>query len=257
MKSYTTLRLEKGAHLLGSPDLDDYPVIKVRWEGRWIDGHRALIYANDADHFGIVGPGKISGNPALSGREMPRRPVIIEPINCTDVRLEGFSTEHQSMWSIHPTYCENVVAKNLTIRSTGGNGDGVDVDSCKHVRHRRLRHRNRRRLHRHKIRPGHGRLPRCQTHRRRSDFPLHAGATAFLRVSASAAKRPAASATCGSSTANSPVPEPTPFISRAAPDAARLSRTFPRTIWTWPRCPAVSCGSISRQRYPGRRTGDR
>jgi polygalacturonase len=24
--------------------------------------------------------------------------------------------------------------KNLTIRSTGGNGDGIDVDSCKHVR---------------------------------------------------------------------------------------------------------------------------
>jgi len=134
LKSYTTLRLEKGAHLIGSPDLDDYPVMKVRWEGHWIDGHRALIYAQNAGHFGIVGPGKISGNPALSGREMPRRPVIIEPINCIDVRLEGFATEHRSMWSIHPTYCVNVTAKNLVIRSTGGNGDGIDVDSCKHVR---------------------------------------------------------------------------------------------------------------------------
>ena len=45
LKSYTTLRLEKGANLLGSPDLDDYPVIKIRWEGHWIDGHRALIFA--------------------------------------------------------------------------------------------------------------------------------------------------------------------------------------------------------------------
>jgi polygalacturonase len=134
LKSYTTLRLEKGAHLIGSPDLDDYPVMKVRWEGHWIDGHRALIFAQNAGHFGIVGSGKISGNPALSGREMPRRPVIIEPINCIDVRLEGFATEHRSMWSIHPTYCVNVTAKNLIIRSTGGNGDGIDVDSCKHVR---------------------------------------------------------------------------------------------------------------------------
>jgi len=134
VKSYTTLRLEKGAHLMSSPDLDDYPVIKIRWEGHWVDGHRALIYARDAGYFSIVGPGKISGNPALSGREMPRRPVIIEPINCIEVRLEDFATEHKSMWSIHPIYCVNFTAKNLVIRSTGGNGDGIDVDSCKNVR---------------------------------------------------------------------------------------------------------------------------
>ncbi|HXR04828.1 MAG TPA: glycosyl hydrolase family 28 protein, partial [Verrucomicrobiae bacterium] len=134
LKSHTTLRLEKDARLLGSPDLDDYPVIKVRWEGKWIDGHRALISAHDAEGIAVVGPGKISGNPALSGRQMPRRPVIIEPIKCTNVQFEGFATEHRSIWSIHPTYCENVVAKNLTIRSTSGNGDGIDVDSCQHVR---------------------------------------------------------------------------------------------------------------------------
>ncbi len=134
LKSRTTLQLQKGANLLGSADLEDYPIVKVLWEGKWIDGHRALISAHDADRIAIVGPGKISGNTALGGRQMPRHPVLIEPVNCTDVRLEGFSTEHRSMWSIHPTYCEDVVAENLTIRSTGGNGDGIDVDSCKHVR---------------------------------------------------------------------------------------------------------------------------
>ncbi len=65
---------------------------------------------------------------------MPRRPCVVEPINCTDVRLEDFSVKHRHMWAIHPTYCENLVAKNLTIRTTEANGDGIDVDSCKHVR---------------------------------------------------------------------------------------------------------------------------
>ena len=37
------------------------------------------------------------------------------------------------MWSIHPTNCQNITIRNLTIRSTGGNGDGIDIDSCKHV----------------------------------------------------------------------------------------------------------------------------
>ena len=38
------------------------------------------------------------------------------------------------MWCIHPTNCENISIRNLTIRTTGGNGDGIDIDSCKHVR---------------------------------------------------------------------------------------------------------------------------
>jgi polygalacturonase len=37
------------------------------------------------------------------------------------------------MWSLHPTCCKNITIKNLTIRSTGGNGDGIDIDSCQHV----------------------------------------------------------------------------------------------------------------------------
>jgi len=134
LRSFVTLRLAKDAHLLGSPDLDDYPVTKVRWEGHWVDGHRGLIYAREATHLGIVGPGTISANPALGGRQMPRRPVLIEPITCLDVRLDGFSTEHKNMWSIHPVYCNGFTARNLVIRSTGGNGDGIDVDSTAHVR---------------------------------------------------------------------------------------------------------------------------
>jgi polygalacturonase len=138
LRSNTILRLEKDANLTGTPDFADYPVTQVRWEGKWIQGRAGLIYAMDAAHIGVVGPGKIIGNPALGGRPNPgnplRHPSLIEPINCTDIRLEDFSTEYRLMWSIHPTGCEHIVIRNLTIRSTGGNGDGIDIDSCKHAR---------------------------------------------------------------------------------------------------------------------------
>ncbi len=49
------------------------------------------------------------------------------------MRLEEFSTDYYLMWSIHCTYCENILIRNLTIRSTGGNGDGIDIDSCRRV----------------------------------------------------------------------------------------------------------------------------
>ncbi len=38
------------------------------------------------------------------------------------------------MWSVHPTNCQDVIIRNLTIRSTTGNGDCIDIDSTKRVR---------------------------------------------------------------------------------------------------------------------------
>jgi len=138
LKTNTTLRLEKDAIILGTPDFADYPVTQVRWEGKWIQGHIGLIYAIDSNHIGVVGPGKIVGNSALGGRPTAynplRHPALIEPIGCNDIRFEDFSTDYRLMWSLHPTYCETISIRNLTIRSTGGNGDGIDIDSCKHVR---------------------------------------------------------------------------------------------------------------------------
>jgi polygalacturonase len=138
LKSNVIIRLEKEATILGSADFADYPVSQVRWEGKWTKGHVGLIHAFDADNIGIVGPGKIIGDPALGGRpnaQYPlRHPALIEPISCTNIRFEDFSTSYRLMWSIHPTYSDHISIKNLTIRSTGGNGDGIDIDSCKHVR---------------------------------------------------------------------------------------------------------------------------
>jgi hypothetical protein len=137
LRSHTLLRLAPDAVLTGTGNMDDYPVTQVRWEGRWIPGHTALIYAFDATDTGIVGPGKIIGNDALGGRPRPdsplRHPALIEPINCANLRFEDFSTSYHLMWSLHPTLCQHVTIKNLTIRSTGGNGDGIDIDSCQHV----------------------------------------------------------------------------------------------------------------------------
>ena len=127
----TILRLEKDSVLMGSPDLNDYPVMDIRWEGRWQQGHRALIYAANVDHTGIIGPGRIEGNRAVAfGKENRRGAPVLEPISCTDVRWEDFAVTHDGTWATHPTYCNDVVIRNLNIRNTR---DGIDVDSCKNV----------------------------------------------------------------------------------------------------------------------------
>jgi polygalacturonase len=129
----THLHLCEGATLVGSSHVTDYPTTTIRWEGRWREGHRALLFAQDADYITITGPGHIVGNGPMGHLRNPRGPCLIEFIRCSDIRMENFSTQYERLWSIHPTDCRNVVAKNLTIRSTQANGDGIDVDSCLHV----------------------------------------------------------------------------------------------------------------------------
>jgi len=134
LRSGVVLRIEKDASLLGSPDMADYPLAQVRWEGRWIKGYIALISATDAENIGIVGPGKIVGSEAVKGRvdraTKLRLPALLEFINCRNVHVEDVDTQNFGMWSIHPTYCDNVSFKNVIVKS---GADGIDVDSCKHV----------------------------------------------------------------------------------------------------------------------------
>jgi polygalacturonase len=129
----TILRLEKDSVLMGSPDLSDYPIMDIRWEGRWQQGHRSLIYSANVDHTGIIGPGRIEGSRAVAfGKDKGMRgALVLEPISCNDLRWEGFSVTHDGTWATHPTYCNNVTIKNLHIRNTR---DGIDVDSCSNVR---------------------------------------------------------------------------------------------------------------------------
>jgi polygalacturonase len=134
LRSGVTLRIEEGASLLGSPDLADYELGQVRWEGRFIKGYTAYISAVGAENFGIAGKGKIVGNRAIKGRldrvTHLRNPALLEFVDCKNVRIEDCFTDQNEMWSIHPLFCENVVFKNVTVHS---GADGIDVDSCKNV----------------------------------------------------------------------------------------------------------------------------
>lgn len=159
MHSRTTLRIEQGATLLGSPDPADYPFTQVRWEGRWIKGRSALITAQDAEDLHLTGPGRIVASPAIKGRytnadgspfvfkrsevntlargqnatareDILRNPALLEFTHCRNVTVDNLYTQGNDMWSTHPVYCENVVFRNVDVI---GGADGIDVDSCRNV----------------------------------------------------------------------------------------------------------------------------
>lgn len=134
LHSNTVLHLDANASLLGSPDLADYPLTQVRWEGRWIKGYIGLVSAMDAKNISITGTGRIAGNTAIKGRVDAqtglRHPALLEFVSCKNIRVEDCATEQNDMWSIHPVYCEGVLFRDVTVQ---GGADGIDVDSCKRV----------------------------------------------------------------------------------------------------------------------------
>jgi hypothetical protein len=131
----TTLRLDGQATLQGSPDLADYPLTQVRWEGHWIKGYIGLVSALNVAGIGIRGKGKIVGSTAIKGRIDAatgwRHPALLELTNCRNVRIADCTAQQNDMWAIHPVYCEDIGFENMTIH---GGADGIDVDSCKMVR---------------------------------------------------------------------------------------------------------------------------
>ena len=131
--SNTTLRIEEGTTLQGSPDLADYPVQQVRWEGRWIPGYAALIWALDARNVALMGKGRIVASKAIPGRvaaDGRRHPALLEFVNVRGLSVTDLYTEQNDMWSTHPVFCEDAVFRGLTIK---GNADGIDIDSCRRV----------------------------------------------------------------------------------------------------------------------------
>ncbi|HTR43196.1 MAG TPA: glycosyl hydrolase family 28 protein, partial [Pseudomonadales bacterium] len=130
MSTHTTLQLQEGSVIIGIGDTNEYPMISVRWEGRWETGRRALIYAANAHDIAIEGPGSIEGNPQMAAPQNPRGSVVLEAVSCKNVRWEGFTVTQGGNWATHPTCSTNVIIRNLTIT---GRRDGIDVDSCKNV----------------------------------------------------------------------------------------------------------------------------
>jgi polygalacturonase len=159
MQSHTTLEVESGATLLGSPDPADYPLRDSGWglERKEIS---SLIYAEKAEDVTIRGHGTIDGQGQHWWRRMgwpsrmkvardqrtPEeltqlallangRPQLIRLVGCKLVRIEGLHLINSGSWTIHPLMCEFVTVDGVTIENPvpSPNTDGINPQSCRNV----------------------------------------------------------------------------------------------------------------------------
>jgi polygalacturonase len=168
LKPGVNLRVDKGGVLKGSLDTNDYPQIPTRWEGVERPWTAALINVTNRTGVELSGEGTIDGSGELWERRDPRkkplppreffaatnsviptattntakppqkpgRPRLFVIKDCQQVSVTGLTLKNQASWGLVFIYCEHVVADGLTIRVTDyvPSSDGIDVDSCRHVR---------------------------------------------------------------------------------------------------------------------------
>jgi polygalacturonase len=133
VSSNTTVEIDSGATIQGSDRPADYPVVTVRFEGRLVNGHRGLIFCDGAANITLHGGGTIAGGATVGASRSPRGPVLIEPSHSSHITIDNLLLTNHSVWTVHPVFDDSVAITNTTIRTTGGNSDGIDPDSSTNV----------------------------------------------------------------------------------------------------------------------------
>ena len=136
LKTGVTLYIEAGAVLLGSKNLNDYPVTIPAYRS-YTDHYtdKSLIYAEKAENIAIMGRGTIDGQGASFEGPYKVRPYLIRIIECKNVMVKDLTIRNSPLWVQHYLACDNVTIDAITVDSVvNGNNDGIDIDSCTKVR---------------------------------------------------------------------------------------------------------------------------
>ena len=157
VKSGVTLRIDKGATILGSQNIKDYPELPTRVAGIELTWPAALVNVYKQTGATITGEGTIDGDGkiywdsywALRKIDEPKglrwasdydakRPRLIQIFDSSNVKLGGGLQLHRSgFWTVHICYSHDVIVDGVTIQNNiGGRGpstDGIDIDSSRHI----------------------------------------------------------------------------------------------------------------------------
>lgn len=154
----THLHLLRGAVLMGSDYIGDYPIGKTRIEGETCTYFGALINADGLDGFTITGEGTIDGNglryhrafrlrrqwnPQCTNKD-EQRPRLIYVSHCKNVRIEGVRLQNSPFWTTHFYQSQRVRIQGVSIYSLakpdthkGPSTDAIDLDVVEDVLIRR------------------------------------------------------------------------------------------------------------------------
>lgn len=154
----THLHLVKGAVLLGSEDILDFPLVQTRIEGEVCKYFPALINVEHLNGFTLSGEGTIDGNgshywqafrlrrqwnPHCTNKD-EMRPRLLYVAHSRNVTISGVSLQNSPFWTSHYYQCDSVKLLDLRVFSPNqpirsASADGIDLDVCSHFLIKRCR----------------------------------------------------------------------------------------------------------------------
>ncbi|MQL68511.1 hypothetical protein Taro_000848 [Colocasia esculenta] len=148
LTSCFTLYLHRDAVILGSADINDYPLIAPLpsyGRGRDAAGGRysSLILGSNLTDVAITGDnGTIDGQGAwwweqFRAKELNfTRGYLIELLYSKQILVSNVTLVNSPSWNVHPVYSSNIIVAGITILApvNSPNTDGINPDSCADVR---------------------------------------------------------------------------------------------------------------------------
>jgi len=160
LKNRVTLNIDFAATLLGSTDVEDYPIQQCDFLSA-TDRYcaRALIWGENLHDIAITGRGTIDGQGSYFKDNIPseekwnklfedwndetryhpkrvfsNRPYIIRFISCKNILIEGIKLQNSAMWMQHYLNCDFVTVRGVTVYNHAiRNNDMIDIDCCRNV----------------------------------------------------------------------------------------------------------------------------
>ncbi len=142
MRSHVRLEIARGARLLGSFDLKDWPERVARRrtvQDTNMGMNQSLVFAEGCTDIALTGEGVIDGRgDRFHGEETihgtPGRPFLTRVIDCQRVHISGLSLRDSPCWMQNYLNCDDLLIENLDVENQANwNNDGVDIDGCRNV----------------------------------------------------------------------------------------------------------------------------
>lgn len=148
LRSNVTLHIAAAGKLLGSTNGKHYhavDAIPLKGDSTLEDGNWALLFAVNANHVSIEGPGtidgqgaafhsKVHGTPPPSGLGGSRRPYHVLVYRCDDFSVRNISLLDGAYHSIRVIQCKRVQMDGIYIHNrVNGNNDGFHFISAEYV----------------------------------------------------------------------------------------------------------------------------